>query len=99
VATLAVWMLGALLFGTVLALEAGNTHDLVSQGCPRPNDSSEMLAPSHWSWLPPGEVCEFPNGDARPSSARLVVTCSLAAIPILVVMLWPKSRRAVLINA
>lgn len=58
-----------------------------------PIDDS-VSAPGHWSWVPPGIVCEYPAGDAGPSYWRIPALVMLAAIPPIGVAAWPRRHKA-----
>ena len=53
---------------------------------PGPDDSN--YPPSHWSWLPPGEVCEYPTGDAEPTWWRVIAAGALLAPPVVIAAAW-----------
>jgi hypothetical protein len=81
------WAVALVPFVGLLAFERYDMgeHALV---CER-SDSSYY--PSHWSWLPPGAVCEYPSGDVGPTYWRIPVALSLLATPALAfVVMWPR---------
>jgi hypothetical protein len=57
-----------------------------------------VYASSHWSWVPPGAVCEYPAGDAGPTYWRIPALLMLAAIPPLAVVAWPRRHQAIPIS-
>src|SRR5262245_33365052 len=65
------WIPAALAFMTLLSFEAGSVQDGGStfSAC-YGTESSESAPPSHWSWIPPGQVCDYRSGDVGPTYWR-----------------------------
>ncbi len=85
-----VWVLAVFAFISLLAFENSQVgpHDL---SCPVQGQDS-VYADSHWSWFPPGAVCEFDHGDEGPSWWRVAVIAALLAVPAAVVVRRRGSR-------
>ena len=85
------WVIALLAFLGVLALESIDTGP-ASMGCPLPGGDDSAVAASHWSWVPPGEVCEYPSGEVGPSYWRIPAAIALLAIPAGTTSAWPRRR-------
>ena len=87
------WFVSCFAFVGLLAYEAIESSGS-SMHCPVGNDNSEFV-PAHWSWAPPGVVCEYPSGDVGPTYWRIPAALVLAVIPPLAVAAWPRRRSLV----
>ena len=85
------WVLATVPFVGLLAFEREETGLESSLTCPLPNEDSTG-APSHWSWVPPGIVCEYPHGDEGPGYWRLPVVLALIGIPVALSRVNKRSR-------
>lgn len=80
--SLFLWVFATLAFAALLLWEAegiNGASDLNS--CPVPGQDS-TYAPSKWSWLPPGAVCEFKHGDVGPTWWRVPALFALIGAPV-----------------
>jgi hypothetical protein len=75
----------------LLALEHDSPFE--STACPIPRADSDY-APSHFSWIPPGRVCDYPTGDVGPTYWRIPAAIAIVGLPGAWVALWPLRRRA-----
>jgi hypothetical protein len=88
-----IWALLCFAFVGLLAFEHSDVSSYgASLECPIANEDSNN-APSHWSWVPPGEVCEYPTGDRGPGRGRIAFAVALRALPIATIVLWPRKQR------
>jgi hypothetical protein len=86
-----VWIGSLLLFAGLLTLERTDIGTS-SLTCPASGTDSTYY-PSHWSWIPPGEVCERPTGDVGPTALRIPFAGALFVIPVVAVLAWPRRPR------
>lgn len=87
------WGVTCLAFAALLAMEHPDVSRLASISCPIAGTDSEF-APSHWSNFPPGEVCEYADGDVRPSYGRVVLAIGLIGLPVAAIVAWPRRTTA-----
>ena len=78
------WTLALLAFSGLLAVERSSVGT-ESFLCPVPGQDSSYVS-SHWSWIPPGEVCEYASGDVGPTYWRIPAAMLLVAIPLGAIM-------------
>ena len=91
------WVVLAFAFAGLLAYEHSDVSATGSLGCDIAHEDSSF-AQSHWSWLPPGEVCEYASGDHGPSKGRVAYAVALLALPISVGVVWTRKRQSALAN-
>jgi hypothetical protein len=91
VAAGAIWLLSLFAFVGLLALEDFDVGPAAFL-CPVPGQDSNY-APSHFSWIPPGEVCDFPSGDLGPTYWRIPAALALVAIPAAPFWVLPRKQR------
>ena len=92
VAAAVVWIAATFGFLGVVAFEAFDTGQYPIN-CPVTGHDSDSV-PSHWSWLPPGEVCEYPSGATGPTYWRIPAVLLLVGFPFCGAELWPRRRVA-----
>ncbi len=92
VAAAVVWVAAVFGFFAVLAFEAFDVGQYPIE-CPVPGHDSDVV-PSHWSWLPPGEVCEYPSGEVGPTYWRIPAAAFLIGFPFVAAAVWPRRRAA-----
>ncbi|HTL85382.1 MAG TPA: hypothetical protein VL856_09375 [Acidimicrobiia bacterium] len=92
VAAVTLWASASLAFVGLLAIEHSDISVQASLSCPVKNNDSEFV-PSHWSYLPPGVVCEYPLGEVGPTYWRIPAAVVLIAVPISFVVFRPLRRR------
>jgi hypothetical protein len=85
------WGIGCLAFVSVLAIERSDVSRYGSISCPI-SGADSAYAPSHWSNVPPGEVCEYPSGNAGPGYGRVAIAAGLIALPLAALVGWPRRR-------
>ncbi len=90
VAAVALIVVAAVAFIGLLALERDDGSLITS--CAIPTSDSDY-APSHWTWVPPGKVCDYTTGDVGPTYWRLPAAIAIVAFPGVWVLLWPRRRR------
>jgi hypothetical protein len=88
---IAAWVVALLGFLGVLALESAQLGP-ASGDCPIPGPDDSAVAASHWSWVPPGAVCEYAGGEVGPTYWRVPAAIGLVAIPVATTAAWPRRR-------
>jgi hypothetical protein len=83
------WCTATVAFLGLLAVEAGDSGSGMF-GCAAPSGQSAEPPPSRWSWLPPGEVCEYASGDVDPTYWRIPAAVALLACPLIAAAFWPR---------
>jgi hypothetical protein len=86
------WALISFAFVGLLAFEHSNVDSRGSLDCPRDHDDSSY-APSRWSWMPPGEVCEYADGESGPSHGRIGFAIVSTVVLPATLFLWPRKQR------
>jgi hypothetical protein len=89
----AVWFTSVIGFVAVLGLEHSDVGP-ASLDCPVPGGDGSTGAPSRWTWIPPGEICEYASGEVRATYMRIPFALGLVVIPVVAVVAWPRRRRA-----
>lgn len=79
--------IAALAFIALLAFDRSDPF-----ACPIPGRDSE-LAESHWTWFPPGNVCDYETGDVGPTYWRVPAGLAIVAMPGVWVTAWALRRR------
>jgi hypothetical protein len=85
------WAIGCFAFIAVLAVEHSDVSRFGSISCPV-SSADSTYAPSHWSSVPPGEVCEYAAGDVGPGYWRVVTAVGLIVLPLSAIVAWPRRR-------
>jgi hypothetical protein len=87
-AAILLWFVACIAFATLLGFEMVATGGTPATCTGHHVDDSDG-APSRWSWLPPGQVCEYPSGDSGPTYWRIPALAVLLVLPPFAAAKWP----------
>lgn len=85
---IAAWIGYAFFVGCMTVTVGSEASNLGEDACFNGGDSTFYDA--HWTWTPPGRVCEYPTGDAGPDVGRFVWLGAVAVFPV---VMWKTSAR------
>jgi hypothetical protein len=73
----------------MLALER---NPVFEDTCPL-GGTSDVPSANHWSWVPPGAVCDYHGGDVGPTYWRIPAGIAIVALPGVWMAAFPYRRR------